>query len=163
MRQLENYTRYHQNFRTAGETGKGYSRDRPIRTYRFLERGQAYALLLLSLHRVIEQDPRPQNMDLPLVEDFDPWKKRAVRVFERIWQAEPEDETTGYREGTHKREQPEPPRLATYTTHVEDAEGQKLRRGLAELVSEVEEHDALGRLLPRVPGRQRPETAWDEA
>lgn len=40
--------------------------------------------------------------------------------------------------------------------------GQQLGRSLAELVTKVEEHNALGRLSARVPGRERPETAGNE-
>lgn len=55
---------------------------RGIMTYSFLERGQPDALLLPALGRVIKQDTRAQDVDLPIVEDFHKREESAVGVSE---------------------------------------------------------------------------------
>lgn len=84
-------------------------------------------------------------------------------ILERVWQKEAKDETREDREGAHEREQPEPTSFAANASHVQDAIGKELGRGLTELIAKVEEHDALCGLGPRVPCRQCPESTWDEA
>ena len=85
-----------------------------------------------------------------------------MRVPERIRQEETQDDTAEQGERSHEGEQPEPTSLAANTTHMQDTVCDQLRRGLAELVTEVEEHDTLGSLLPCVPCRQRPQATGDK-
>lgn len=119
-------------------------------------------LLLLALGRVIKQHPGLEDMQLPLGEPVILRQEGAVGPAERVRQTEAVHQTAENRKGAHQREQPEPPRLATHTTHMQDTIRQQLGAGLAELVAEVEDHDALGRLLARVPRRQRPQATRDE-
>ena len=85
-----------------------------------------------------------------------------MRVFEGIRQEESKNEAAQNSEGSHDRKEPEPPRLSTHTPHMQNSISKKLRTGLTELVSKVEEHDTLGRLFTSIPSGQSPEAARDE-
>lgn len=95
-------------------------------------------------------------MDFSVGEDFHLGQERAMRILERIWQEKTEYETAENGEGAHDREQPEPSRFASNTSHVEDTIGEKLGGGLTKLVAEVEEHDTLRRFGACVPCREGP-------
>lgn len=132
-------------------------------TYGLFERIQADALLLLALHWIIDEDAGLEYMKLPLGEEGDVRKERAARVLERIREAEAQDEAAQNGKSAHQNKQPKPARVPSHAAHVQDAVGQQLGARLSELVSKVEEHDPLGRLLARVPRGQGPEPSRDEA
>lgn len=120
-------------------------------TYSLFERRETDSFFLLPLHRIIKQDSRAQDVHLPIVEDANSWQEAAVRVAERVWEEEAEDETAGNGEGAHDCKEPEPARLAAHAAHVEDTVCEQLGGGLAELVAEVEDHNTLGGFGARVP------------
>lgn len=95
-------------------------------TYSLLESGQPDTLLLPALGRVIKQDTRAQDVDLPIVEDPHEGQESAVGVPERIREKEAVNETTEYGEGAHDGEEPEPAGLTTDAAHVQDAVRQEL-------------------------------------
>lgn len=102
-------------------------------------------------------------MNLSIREELVPREKGGTRVLERIGQTESKDETAGDGKGSHKSKQPEPSRLASDTSHMEDTIGEKFGRSLSQLVAKVENHDTFRGLLASVPGRQRPETTRNVA
>lgn len=132
-------------------------------TYSFFERRQPDTFLLLSLSRIVEQNPAIEDIQLPIGKDFPLWSKGAMRIFERVGQEEPKDEARRHSERSHEDEQPEPSRLSRHTTHMEDAVCQQLRTRLTELISKIKHHDSLRRLLPRIPRGQGPKPARNEA
>lgn len=101
-------------------------------------------------------------MKFTLREDVDSGEECASGLLERVRQEEAENEAAQNGESSHDGEQPEPTRLTTNASHVQDTVGKKLGRSLSELVTKVEEHDSLGSLAPCVPGRESPETTGDE-
>lgn len=119
-------------------------------------------LFLLALGRLIEKDTGLKNVKLPLGKEAHAWQEGRAGVAERIGEAETKNEAAENGEATHEHKQPKPSSLSANTSHVKNTIGQQLGRSLAELVTKVEEHDALGRLSARVPGRERPETAGNE-
>lgn len=131
-------------------------------TYGFLKSPQSNLLLLLSLHRVIKQDAGLEDVQLPLVEPADARQEGTAGVLEGIGQTETEDKAAEDGETAHEDKQPEPASLVGDAAHMENAVGEQLGRGLAELVTEVKEHDTLGSLIARVPGRKRPQAARNE-
>ncbi len=133
------------------------------RTYSLLECVRTDTPLLLALHRVVDQDACPKDVQLSVGEKPDAGQEGGARILERVWQAEAVDEAAEDGERPHEHEQPEPPGLAADAAHVQDAVREQLRRRLAELVAKVEDHHALGRLRARIPRRQRPQAAGDEA
>lgn len=82
-------------------------------------------LLLLPLHRIVQQDPRLEDMQFPLREEADFRQERAPRVLERVREQESEDKTTRHRKGAHERKQPEPTGFTTDASHVEDSVGEE--------------------------------------
>lgn len=89
-----------------------------VSTYKFLECCKADTLLLPSLHRVIHQHARVENMNFPVAEDLESRYECAPRALERVRQEASEDDTAEASETSHEDEQPEPTRTAGYTTHV---------------------------------------------
>jgi len=128
-----------------------------------LERTPVDLFLLLALHRVVHQHARAQNVQLALAEPRNTRQEGRARVLEAVGKAESEDKAAEDGEDAHDGEEPEPSGPAADAAHVQDAECEQLGRGLAELVAEVEEHDALGGLAAGVPCREGPQTARNEA
>lgn len=83
-------------------------------------------------------------MQLSVAEDPHIRQERASWLLKRIWETEAENKATEAGESTHQDKQPEPATSASDTSHVEDTEGEKLRRSLTKLVAEVEDHDSFG-------------------
>ena len=102
-------------------------------------------------------------MQLSVGEDLDLWQERAVWSIERVREEEAENESTKTGESAHKHEQPEPASTSSNSSHVEDTVCKEFCRCLAKLVAEVKDHHTLRGFLLGVPGRQRPESAGDEA
>jgi hypothetical protein len=126
------------------------------RTYGLLERAQPDMLLLLPLHRVVQQHPRLEDMQFPLGEKADFRQKRAPRVLERVREQESEDKTTRHRKGAHERKQPEPTGFTTDAPHVKDSVGEEFGRSLTGLVTEVEDlRIRAGGIRKRSVGRVR--------
>lgn len=132
-------------------------------TYGLFEAGLADLLLLLPLHRVVHQDPRLQDVQLALAKNVNTGQERTARLFERVRQEEAQHEAAEDGKQAHQHKQPEPARLATNAAHVQDAKSEEARRGLAALHAGEKEHDTRGRLGARVPGRQSPQGAGNEA
>ena len=102
-------------------------------------------------------------MDFPVSEHLPLRQKGRVRPLERVGETKSQHEAADDGEPAHEHEQPKPSSLPTDTAHVQDTVGEEFGRRLAELVAEVEDHDAFGCLRAGVPCRQCPQPAWDEA
>lgn len=127
-----------------------------------LEGAEVDLLLLLSLHGVVKEDTGLKNVELTLGEHSAAGEEGRARVAERIGEAEAVNEAAQDGEAAHESEEVKPAGLAAGALHVQDAVGEQLGAGLADLVAKVKDHDALGRLGAGVPGRHGPETAGNE-
>jgi len=91
-------------------------------------------------------------MQLSLGKDVNLRQESAVWSLKRVREEEAKNESTETGKTTHEHEQPEPTGASGNTSHVEDTEGEKFGRCLAELVAKVEYHHTLSSLFLSVPG-----------